>query len=262
MMIRRPLVLCTLLLLAAGAAAAQSSGVQASSMTFYETRKCAYLAIQAKDNAAYGRWETLSINAGSKLAPGQRRDEDMRASDMVSWYEDDEVREHYADCQAKLAAASGARSSAPASPFANPFAPPPFTEAEKKEMFRTNDAARFRQLNDKDLSWTAYCVVASEALAQLALKRPAALGLDPGRAADARTIKRIEGLRQDLGGLYKLRFKSDQEPLARDHYQRQAANYKKGLEPHGRTDAGMGGYAKAQSAACDRAFVTSLGWTP
>lgn len=129
-------------------------------------------------------------------------------------------------------------------------------------MLRTNDASRFRQLNERDLSWTAYCLVASEGLAQLASARPAALSLDPGKAADARTIKRIEGQRQDLSALYKLRFSRDQEPVARDHYQRQAANFKKGLEPHKATDAGMGGYAKTQSAACDRAFFTSLGLPP
>lgn len=237
-------------------AAAQSSG--APSLSFYEARKCAYLAIQAKDNARYGRWDTLAIEAGAKLTPAQRQDEDRRASDMVSWYEDDEVREHYAECQSKLGSVDGTAASAPASPFANPFAPSPITEAEKKEMLRTNDAARFRELNDKDLSWGAYCVVASEGLAQLALGRPAALGLDPGKAADAETIKRIERHRQDLSGLYKLRFARDQEPLAKEHYQRQAENFKKGLEPHRSTDAGMGGYAKEQSAACDGAFVQSL----
>lgn len=251
-------VIAALMVMAFGPnAAAQSSG--APSLTFYEARKCAYLAIQAKDNARYGRWDTLALQAGSKLTQAQRQDEDRRASDMVSWYEDDEVREHYAACQSKLGTVNGSAASAPASPFTNPFAPPPFTEAEKKELVRTSDAARFRQLNDKDLSWTAYCVVASEGLAQLALGRPAALGLDPGKAADAQTIKRIEGQRNDLSGLYKLRFARDQEPLAKEHYQRQAENFKKGLEPHRSTDAGMGGYTIAQSAACDGAFVQSLG---
>ena len=155
--------------------------------------------------------------------------------------------------------ASSSRQKKLSNSYHNPYAPPRLTDGERKEMNRTGDVNRLRELLDKDHTWFAYCVVASDALYRLSEQNPSTLGFDPAKVADKQVIESIAEWRKQVFSLFQSSFKKDQELLAREYVQKQLANYNKGMDQHRSSAGEIGLYVKAQSSECDAAFGVRQG---
>lgn len=283
MMIRTPLVrtaLGALILLAAGPAAAQGTGANASATTLYSDASYCYQVAKAfKDSDLERRWSRTR----AKYMPLIPEDQQLKLSGAARSKVESEAktlapaafRSQYERCKQSLAGAEAqaqaaneswargyaAQRDAQKSPFINRYAPPKYTAMELAgDMAGTRDLAAQEALRDKARAWNAYCLVAAQALYAFSANNPGAFGLDPKRAEDARLLARIDGQRGQFRETLLNGFKPEQQARAQELVNAQQENYRKGLDESKNRESEVVQFIKVQMFTCDSGF--ELAWGP
>ena len=284
MMIRTPLIrtaLCALILLAAGPAAAQSSSADTSAPTRYsEASYCYQVAKAFKDSDLERRWSRTR----AKYSPLIAEDQQLKLSGAARSKVESEAkmlapaafRSQYERCKQSLAGAEAqaqaaneswargytAQRDAQKSPFINRHAPPKYDAIDlASEMARTRDLAVQEALRDKARAWNAYCLVAAQALYAFSAENPAAFGLDPKRAEDARLLARIDGQRGQFRTTLLNGFKPEQQARAQALVNAQKENFSKGLDERKSRESDVVQFVKVQAFECDSMLEVTWGPT-
>lgn len=283
-MIRTPLIrtaLCALILLAAGPAAAQSSSADTSAPTRYsEASYCYQVAKAFKDSDLERRWSRTR----AKYSPLIAEDQQLKLSGAARSKVESEAkmlapaafRSQYERCKQSLAGAEAqaqaaneswargytAQRDAQKSPFINRHAPPKYDAIDlASEMARTRDLAVQEALRDKARAWNAYCLVAAQALYAFSAENPAAFGLDPKRAEDARLLARIDGQRGQFRTTLLNGFKPEQQARAQALVNAQKENFSKGLDERKSRESDVVQFVKVQAFECDSMLEVTWGPT-
>jgi hypothetical protein len=283
-MIRTPLVRTALgalilLLLAAGPAAAQSSGANPSATTLYsDASYCHQVAKAFKDSDLERRWSRTR----AKYFPLIPEDQQLKLSGAARSKVESEAktltpasfRSQYERCKQSLAGAEAqaqaaneswargytAQRDAQKSPFINRHAPPKYTAMDLAyEMAVTRDLAAQEALRDKARAWNAYCWVAAQALYAFSAENPGAFGLDPKRAEDTRLLARIDGQRGNFRTALLDGFKPEQQARAQEFVNAQRANYGKGLDERKGRESDVVQFVKVQAFECDSMIEVTWG---
>lgn len=284
MMIRTPLVrtaLCALILIAAGPAEAQSSGANTAAPTRYsEASYCYQIAKAFKDSDLERRWSRTR----AKYSPLIPEDQQLKLSGAARSKVESETktlapsafRSQYERCKQSLAAAEAqaqaaneswakeytAQRDTQKSPFINRYAPPKYTAMELAgEMAGTRDLAAQEALRDKARAWNAYCLVAAQTLYAFSAENPAAFGLDPKRAEDARLLARIDAQRGQFRETLLNGFKPEQQARAQAFVNAQKENYGKGLDERKSRESDVVQFVKVQAFECDSMLEVTWGPT-
>lgn len=283
-MIRTPLIrtaLCALILLTAGPAAAQSSSADTSAPTRYsEASYCYQVAKAFKDSDLERRWSRTR----AKYSPLIAEDQQLKLSGAARSKVESEAkmlapaafRSQYERCKQSLAGAEAqaqaaneswargytAQRDAQKSPFINRHAPPKYDAIDlASEMARTRDLAVQEALRDKARAWNAYCLVAAQALYAFSAENPAAFGLDPKRAEDARLLARIDGQRGQFRTTLLNGFKPEQQARAQALVNAQKENFSKGLDERKSRESDVVQFVKVQAFECDSMLEVTWGPT-
>jgi hypothetical protein len=270
-----------LLLLTAVPVAAQSSGANTSAPTRYsEASYCYQIAKAFKDSDLERRWSRTR----AKYSPLIPEDQQLKLSGAARSKVESETktlapasfRSQYERCKQSLvgteAQAQAANESwsrgytaqrdAQKSPFINRHAPPKYTAMELAgEMAGTRDLAAQEALRDKARAWNAYCLVAAQALYAFSAENPAAFGLDPKRAEDARLLARIDGQRGQFRTTLLNGFKPEQQARAQAYVNAQKENFSKGLDERKSRESDVVQFVKVQAFECDSMLEVTWGPT-
>lgn len=283
-MIRTPLVraaLCALILLAAGPAAAQSSGTDNRAATPYSAASyCYYVSKAFKDSELERRWSRTR----AKYLPLIPEDQQLKLSGAARSKVESEAktlapasfRSQYERCQQSLAGAEAqaqaaneswargytAQRDAQKSPFINRHAPPKYTAMDLAgDVAGTRDLSAQEAFRDKSRAWNAYCLVAAQALYTFTAQNPGAFGLDPKRAEDARLLARIDAQRGQFRTPLLSGFKPEQQARAQEFVNAQQENYGKGLDERKGRESDVMQFVKVQAFACDSMLEVTWGTT-